>query len=139
MYDRDSREALRQTIADYMEKGFLENIIDMFRYDPSLYSMIGDLIRDSRIRVRIGTTALMEELAETDAEGAKSALGVLLPLLKDKNPTTRGDAAYLVSLIIGKDAISYLKPLLNDPVQEVSLLVKEIINELNSDGKKDPS
>jgi hypothetical protein len=139
MYDRDSREALRQTIADYMEKGFLENIIDMFRYDPSLYSIIGDLIRDTRIRVRIGTTALMEELAESDAEGVKSALESLLPLLKDKNPTTRGDAAYLISLIIGKDAISYLKPLLNDSVQEVSLLVREIINELNSDGKKEPS
>jgi HEAT repeat protein len=137
MHDRDSREALRETIADYMEKGFLENIIDMFKYDPSLYSMVGDLIRDDRLRVRIGTTALMEELAESGAEELKRALDSLLPLLKDENPTTRGDAAYLVSLIAGRDSIPYLEPLLNDPVQEVSLLVREIIDELySSDGKE---
>jgi hypothetical protein len=40
-------------IADYMEKGFLDNIIDMFTHDSTLYALIGHLIQDERVRVRI--------------------------------------------------------------------------------------
>jgi len=35
-------------IADFMQKGFLENMIDMFKHDTSLYSITGDLLRDER-------------------------------------------------------------------------------------------
>jgi len=40
-------------IADHMENGFLENIIDMFRHDTTLYSLVGELIQDERVRVRL--------------------------------------------------------------------------------------
>ena len=52
-------------IADHMENGFLENIVDMFMHDSSLYKLTGSLIQDERVRVRIGITALMEELKTT--------------------------------------------------------------------------
>ena len=55
--EENKNDELRQMIADYMAKGYLENIIDMFKYDKSLYSMVGDLLRDDRIRVRIGIAA----------------------------------------------------------------------------------
>jgi hypothetical protein len=32
---------MKTMIADYMEKGFLDNIIDMFKHDKSLMNMSG--------------------------------------------------------------------------------------------------
>lgn len=39
---------VKTMITDYMEKGFLENMIDMFRHDKSLYKLIGNLIAEIR-------------------------------------------------------------------------------------------
>ena len=52
--------SLKKMIADYIEGEFVDNIIDMFRHDESLYTYVGDLMKDEQIRVRIGTTALIE-------------------------------------------------------------------------------
>ena len=57
-----AREELKTMIADYMEKGFLENIIDMFKHDKTLYLFIGELMTDERVRVRLGMSALVETL-----------------------------------------------------------------------------
>ena len=51
-------------IADHMEAGFLENIIDMFKHDRSLFSHLGHLINDGRGRVRMGAVALAETLKD---------------------------------------------------------------------------
>ncbi len=123
------RDELKKMIADYMEKGFLENILDMFRHDRSLYAMTGDLLRDERLRVRIGVTALIEELSEERPEESRLAAPSLLPLLNDNNPTIRGDAAYLIGLIGGKDNLESLKPLLNDTDPQVVEIVKEILDQ----------
>jgi HEAT repeat protein len=123
-------------IADYMGKGFLENIINMFKYDISLYSLIGDMIKDERIRVRIGTTALMEELKRERPEEVKLAVPSLLPLLQDETPTIRGDAAYLIGITGVKSAVEELKPLLHDLDPHVSAVVREVLSEftlLNQD------
>ena len=42
---------LRRMIADYMENGFLENIIDMFKHDKSPYAFTGKLMADERVRL----------------------------------------------------------------------------------------
>ncbi len=55
---RKESDDLKTMLADYMENGLLDNIIDMFKHDQSLYAFVGDLITDERIRVRIGATAL---------------------------------------------------------------------------------
>jgi len=129
----DDKEFARM-VAEYMEKGFLENIVDMFKHDKTLYPMIADLIKDERIRVRIGATALIEELIKEDPKNVKKALPYLLPLLNDSNPTVRGDVANLVALLAPEEAEHYLKPLLNDPNPEVSAFVSELLREI-SDGK----
>jgi len=71
-------------IADYMEKGFLENIIDMFRHDKSLYPLIGDLLNDERMRVRLGVSALVETLAEEDRGHISAAIPGIVDLLGTK-------------------------------------------------------
>jgi len=123
----NSESELREMIADYMERGFLENIIDMFKHDSTLYSMVGDLISDERIRVRIGITALMEELSGKRPQDVSLAVPSLVPLLSAESPTVRGDAAYLMGLTGDSDAIEKLRPLLRDSNPRVVEIVEEVL------------
>ncbi len=125
-----SDQSLISLIADYMENGFLENIIDMFRHDSSLYSHIGSLIQDERVRVRIGITALMEELKKLDAENIFAAVHGLLPLLAHTEPVVRGDAANLLGIIGDEKAVAPLEKLLKDENEDIKLIAKEAIQEI---------
>ena len=120
---------LKQMIADYMEQGFLSNIIAMFKSDPSLYELVGTLLSDERLRVRMGMTALIEELHKTRPDEVRKALPSLLPLLGNESPTIRGDAAYLVGLIGDEEDRVVLKSLLNDPNPQVAEMVREILEQ----------
>lgn len=95
-------------IADYMENGFLENIVDMFKHDKNLYSIIGDMIGDKRGRVRLGTVALVEILKSENDKDIISVIPKIAKNLKNPNPTIRGDTAYLLGIISHKDALPYL-------------------------------
>lgn len=123
---------LRQFIADYMEKGFLENIIDMFLHSSSLYALVGDLIRDERIRVRIGTTALMEELAVRDKAHIAHALPSLMPLLDHPEPVVRGDAVNLLGIAGDKSVLPLLEKALLDENPDVRYLAHEAIETIRN-------
>lgn len=125
-----TKSELREMIADYMEKGFLENIIDMFKHDSDLYSLVADLMRDERIRVRLGIAALVETLSVEDNGNIKKAMPNLLKYLKDDNPVVRGDMAYLLGIIGGEESIPYLLPLLNDTDSNVREIARESITEI---------
>jgi HEAT repeat protein len=84
---------------------------------------------DERMRVRIGATALIETLRK-ESENVGKAVSYILPLLKDENPVTRGDAAYLLGIIGEKNTIPYLEELLNDKDGDVSLIAKEAIDDI---------
>ncbi len=86
-------------VLDHMEKGFLDNIIDMFKHDKSLYPLIVEMIKDERMRVRLGAVALVEDLVKTSKEEFTEILPAISALLKDPNPTISGDAAYLLEII----------------------------------------
>jgi len=117
-------------IADHMENGFLENIIDMFRHDRGLYPLIGGLIQDERVRVRVGITALMEELKKLDTVNVQGAFPGLLPLLAHSEPFVRGDAANLLGIIGDNRVLGSLEKLLEDENADVRLIAKEAIEEI---------
>lgn len=121
---------LKIMIADYMEKGFLENIIDMFKHDRSLYPLMGDLMTDGRVRVRLGISALVETLARDDPENILSSIPSISGLLKNQNPTVRGDAAYLLGIIGHRDAMPYLIEALKDQNGDVREIVIEAMEEI---------
>ncbi|MCX8031072.1 MAG: hypothetical protein N3A59_05795 [Thermodesulfovibrionales bacterium] len=95
-------EELKMMILEYMQKGFLDNIIDMFKHDKSLIPLIVDMIKDERIRVRIGAVALVEELSKTSKKELTEIIPLVSALLNDPNPTIRGDASYLIEIIEGE-------------------------------------
>lgn len=123
---------LRKMISDYMENGCLENIIDMFKHDKSLYVYISDLMADERMRVRIGVIALVETLKREDSENISKTIPYIIPLLKDENPLIRGDAAYLLGIIGEKSAIPYLNEIINDEDENVKIIAKEAIEDITS-------
>jgi hypothetical protein len=126
-------QSLISLIADHMENGFLENIIDMFWHDSGLYQLTGSLIQDERVRVRIGITALIEELKKLDAENIPRAVPGLLPLLTHTEPFVRGDACNLLGIIGDSSALPSLEKLLADENDNVRLIAKEAIEGIQSD------
>lgn len=126
-------EELKTMIADYMEKGFLENIIDMFRHDKSLYRFVGELMTDERVRVRLGISALVETLKKEDPENVHMSATNILPLLKNAEPVIRGDAAYLLGIIKHPDAIPLLKKVAdNDENADVRSIAKEAMEDIKA-------
>ena len=118
-------------LRDYMEKGFLENIIDMFRQDPSLWAHVPEMITDERSRVRIGTVALVETMASSQPDHALRALPDIALKLSHPEPTIRGDVVFLLSGMGIPEVLSYLEQALEEeehPVvrNEMEETVKEL-------------
>lgn len=122
---------MKKLIADYMENGFLENIIDMFRRDKNLYPLLGDILGDERGRVRLGIVALVEILRTTDLDNIVTAIPGIAGLLKSPNPTIRGDSAYLLGVIGHKDALPFLLDASNDGNELVREIAEESIGLIN--------
>jgi HEAT repeat protein len=123
---------MQKMIAEHMENGCLDNIIDMFKYDKTLYDYIPGLMTDERLRVRIGTIALLETLKKEDAESIGKAIQPLIPLLKDENPRIRGDVAYVLGLIGDRETIPVLEQLINNEDPNVGIIVREAIEDIQS-------
>lgn len=123
---------IKTMIADYMEKGFLENIIDMFKHDKSLYPLIGELMADERMRVRLGMSALVETLVKEDSDNIARSIQSIAALLKDQNPTIRGDAAYLLGIIGQREVIPFLAEAAEDDNPGVREIVREAIEEIRA-------
>jgi HEAT repeat protein len=124
-YDID----LVKVIGDFLELGHVENIVAMFKQDRSLYSLTGDLLRDERFAVRLGVAVLFEELAVIKPADLRLTIPVLLPLLEETNPILRGEAATILGIIGGQEAIGSLQTLQNDPDQQVLEIVTDILRQ----------
>lgn len=122
---------MKKMIADHMENGFLENIIAMFRKDKSLYPIIGDLLGDERSRVRLGATALVETLISEAPDNLPDTIPGIAMLLKNTNPTIRGDAANVLGIIGHKNALPFLSEAAEDENAMVREVVKETIEMIN--------
>ncbi len=124
-------EEMRAMLIEYMAKGFLENIIALFRQEPDLVRFIPDLIADDQVVVRLGTTALVEELAGTHRRQLWPAAAGLAALLDHANPTVRGDAVNLLGIIGDpsvRDAVSRLD---RDANEAVRMLAREALEEID--------
>jgi len=121
---------IQNMLVEYMGKGFLENIIAMVRQEPELARFIPSMISQENLGVRLGTTALVEELAQGERDKLKSAVPGLIALLKDGNPTVRGDAASLLGTIGDETARMALAGLLNDGNEAVRMMAKMALEEL---------
>lgn len=100
---------MKTMLADYMENGFLDNIIDMFRQDTSLFRHLGHMTSDERGRVRLGVAALIESLKEDHGQELIDSIPEIAKSLASPNPTIRADAAYILGIIAHRTALPYLR------------------------------
>lgn len=121
---------MRDMLIEYMGKGFLDNIIAMLRQDASLYRFIPDMLGAENLRVRLGATALVEELAPGHDKEMKLAVPGVIQLLKHELPTIRGDAANVLGIIKAGSAVAALKELLRDEHAAVRESAREALDEI---------
>lgn len=115
-----------KVIGDFLELGHVENIIAMFKQDRSLYNLAGELIRDERFAVRLGTAVLFEELALIRPDDIALAIPSLVPLLQEENPLVRGEAATILAIIGTESALEPLATLKDDPDSQVREIIADI-------------
>jgi HEAT repeat protein len=116
-------EEMRTMLIEYMGKGFLENIIALMKQDPETVRFIPSLMADDALVVRLGATALVEELAREHRHALSGAVPGLLELLGHENPTIRGDAANVLGVIGERVALG---PLLRLRDNDANASVREI-------------
>lgn len=127
MYEISTEELLK-TIADFLEMGHAENVVALFKKDTTMYSLSGDLLRDERFSVRLGTAVLFEELTQLRPQEVKLALPSLLPLLKEPDPFLRGEAANIIGIINAEEGLAHLRDLQDDPNSQVAEIVTDILS-----------
>jgi len=128
-----SDEEMRAMLIEYMSKGFLENIIALMKQDPSTVRFIPDLLGDDAIMVRLGATALVEELAKEHRQALAVAVPGLLALLGDENPTIRGDTANVLGIIGDRSARDALRELQKDANPAVREIAEDALREMGRD------
>ncbi len=126
----DDIKEFTSLISQDLENGDIEKAVSLFQYNKTLYATIGYMVKEGNMFVRLGVNLLLEDLKEIKPEDVKLAIPQILPLLKDENPTVRGDAADILGIIGGKEQIQDLTPLLKDEHKQVIEIVKESIESL---------
>ncbi len=116
---------IKNMLVEYMGKGFLDNIIALFKQDSSLYRFVPDMLGDENLRVRLGATALVEELSSEHKTELRNAVPGIVELLKHETPTIRGDAAYVLGIIKDRSARVALVACLHDS----HISVREVVSD----------
>ena len=129
--DRDISSA---DIVSFLEQGLLDNLVALFRADQSLYPLLAELLADELIGVRLGTSALVESLAEEDPGSRGRAVEALLPLLTHESPVVRGDAAYLLGILGRREALAGLRAIEKDENADVRDAVDEALERILGGG-----
>jgi len=128
MHEKEEAELIA-VIGDFLELGHVENIMAMFKQDPALYALSGELLRDERFKVRMGMAVLFEEMQAIRPQEVALAIPSLLPVLGEEQPWMRGEAVNLLGIIGTPEALAHIKPLADDPEQQIREMVADILAE----------
>ena len=118
---------LLSVISDFLEKGLAENIIAMFKKEPELHRLTGELLKDERFMVRMGVAILYEELVAIRPDETTLAIPSLRPLLTNKVGYIRGEACNILGTINSAEARTLLATMANDPDPQVREIVTDYL------------
>ncbi len=122
---------MKDMLIEYMGKGFLDNIIALFKQDDTVYRFIPDMLGAEQLQVRLGTVALVEELmAAGRRKELRAAIPGLIGLLQHANPTIRGDAASLLGTLGEGSAKEALEKCLKDEHPMVREAAREALSDI---------
>jgi HEAT repeat protein len=122
-------------VAEFLGRGLLDVLVDLFKSDPALYGLLGELLASPEMGVRLGASALVEELAVSDPDRRPLAAAALAPLLGDADPVRRGDAAWLLGFVGGAGELTALETLAaQDPNADVREAAAEAVEKIRENG-----
>ena len=124
-----SDSELLKVIADFLEMGYVENIVAMFKQDNRYYQWVGELLEDERFAVRLGVSILFEYLIEDRPNEVSLALPSLTSALQHETALVRGEAASVLAIIATNDAIALVRMVKNDPDAQVAAIAQDILTE----------
>lgn len=127
MTEKFDRRINAADVADFLEKGLLENLVVLFRAEPALYPLVGELLQSENIATRVGASALVESLVAEDPGNTLLSVRALQPLLKSARAVVRGDAAYLLGIVGRPESLDGLRRLLDDEDKEVREAAREAV------------
>ncbi|GBE53938.1 MAG TPA: hypothetical protein ENH28_03475 [Euryarchaeota archaeon] len=135
--EKVARGDKKELIANMLEKGMLENVIEIAERE-GLEETLAELVFDSSMRVRIGAVAALEDLHLIDLEKVKKAIPVLLEKLKTDKENIRGDVIYALEKIADSDVIEELEEELENSEGNIKDALEDALSSIKKRNNDDP-
>lgn len=120
-----SDTGLSNWLGDMLSSGNISKPLERIKSEPAAMDALLELFADpdTELNTRIGISAIMEDLKDTDTLGAM--VDRLGELTRHEDARVRGDACHYLSLSGSPEAAVYIKPLLNDKDDNVREIARE--------------
>jgi len=118
-------KGLTDWLEELLSSGNLDKPLDRVRSEPAVMDALLELFTDPEtgLNIRIGISALMEDLQETETLSA--IVDRLGELTRHEDARVRGDACHYLALSGSPVAAAYIKPLLKDEDANVREVARE--------------
>lgn len=127
-----TREGMAEYFRELLDTGQLKKAVATLRHDETQLQALLVLLADPQtaLMVRVGIGAVLEEFAGSAA--LKQLTDELGRLTRSKDAHVRGDAAHFLALTREPRAAGFLRPLVNDPEQQVREIAQESLGLLGA-------
>lgn len=129
MKNEVSNKELKEVIADFLEMGHVDNIVEMFKQDSNYYCWTGELLDDERFAVRLGIAVLFEELKVHCKDDIHLAVASLCRVLSEGKPHVRGEAVNVLGIIGSEEALVCVRRALQDESPQVREVARDVLEE----------
>ena len=112
-------------LEELLSSGNIDKPLQQVRSDPAMMDALLELFTDTEtgLNIRIGISAIMEHLQET--ETLSTIVDRLGELTRHEDARIRGDACHYLALSGNPAAATYIKPLLKDEDKNVREVARE--------------
>ena len=120
-----SNSGMAEWLNELLSSGQLDQVLDRVRSDPAVMDALLQLFTDTdtQLNTRIGISATMEHLENTDT--LRALVDQLGELTRHEDARIRGDACHYLALSGSSKAAGYIRPLLQDADAEVREVARE--------------
>lgn len=129
-----SDKELLSVIKDFLEMGYVDNIVAMFDQEPRYLTWSGNILEDERFAVRLGVSVLFEELKARhpkNPEWLHPAIAALVPLLDSGQPLIRGEALSVLAIIDGPGLAGHIHKMLTDDDPQIREIAEDIMESIS--------
>jgi thioredoxin-like negative regulator of GroEL len=120
-----SNSGMAEWLNELLSSGQLDQVLDRVRSDPAVMDALLQLFTDTdtQLNTRIGISAIMEHLENTDT--LRALVDQLGELTRHEDARIRGDACHYLALSGSSKAAGYIRTLLQDADAEVREVARE--------------